>query len=186
MNREFLETLFDETYEMAYANSEEAIILRKKILEKIEILKGNEIIEINDFDLNLQGLVTEKLESFFMGNVNIFKEIYGLDEDNKAEIITALKDHSETIVNNFIDNAPIYESNLKEFIELKEKFRSELNEKKRAAFKEYEDLQTEREALVIELKYEVMLRISEFLYSIDRMKKIDFMIEKETPEESEV
>ena len=49
MNRKFLETLFDKTYEMAYANSEEAIILRKKILEKIEILKGNEIIEINDF-----------------------------------------------------------------------------------------------------------------------------------------
>ena len=73
-------------------------------MEKIEILKGNEIIEINDFDLNLQGLVTEKLESFFMGNVNIFKEIYGLDEDNKAEIITALKDHSETIVNNFPSN----------------------------------------------------------------------------------
>ena len=186
MNRKFLETLFDETYEMAYANSEEAIILRKKILEKIEILKGNEIIEINDFDLNLQGLVTEKLESFFMGNVNIFKEIYGLDEDNKAEIITALKDRSETIVNNFIDNAPIYESNLKEFIELKEKFRSELNEKKRVAFKEYEDLQTEREAFVLELKFEVMLKISEFLFNVEKMNKIDFMIEKETPEESEV
>ena len=186
MNREFLETLFDETYEMAYANSEEAIILRKKILEKIEILKGNEIIEINDFDLNLQGLVTEKLESFFMGNVNIFKEIYGLDEDNRVEIIIALKNHSETIVNNFIDHAPIYESNLKEFIELKEKFRSELNEKKRATFKEYEDLQTEREAFVLELKFEIMLRISEFLYNIEKVKKIDFMTEEKTPKESEV
>ena len=186
MNKEFLETLFNETYETAYANSEKAIILRTKILEKIEILRGSEIIEINDFDLNLQGLVTDKLENFFLGNINIFKEIYGLDEDNKAGIIVALKNHSETIVNDFIDNALIYESNLKEFIELKEKFRSKLNEKKREAFKEYEDLQTEREALVIELKYEVMLKISEFLYSIDRMKKIDFMIEKETPEESEV
>ena len=149
MNREFLETLYDETYETAYVNSEEAIILRRKIVEKIEILKSKEITEISIFDLDLQGLVTEKLESFFMGNVNIFKEIYGLDEDNRVEIIIALKNHSETIVNNFIDHAPIYESNLKEFIELKEKFRSGLKEKKRATFKEYEDLQTEREAFVL-------------------------------------
>ncbi|ACZ10746.1 Uncharacterised protein [Sebaldella termitidis] len=186
MNREFLESLFDETYEIVYANSEEAIMLRRKIVEKIEILKSKEITKISIFDLNLQGLVTDKLQSFFMGNINIFKEIYGLDEDNKAEMITALKNHSEKIVNDFIDNAPTYESNLKEFIELKEKFRPELNEKKRAVFKEYEDLQTEREAFILELKFEVMLKISEFLYNIDKIKKIDFMIEKKTPEETEV
>ena len=45
MNREFLETLLDETYEMAYANSEKAILLREKILEKIDFMIEKETPE---------------------------------------------------------------------------------------------------------------------------------------------
>jgi hypothetical protein len=178
MNREFLETLFSETYEMAYKNSESALILEDKITEKEEILKGSGMNQIIDFEVNLQGLVVDKLENFLLGSVSIFKEIYGLDEYNKDQMMMALKNHSEKIIEDFMDDASIYEDNSKEFLDLKDKFRNKLKNEKRTVFKEWEILLEEREFLIMDLKFEVMLTISEFLYNVDRLGKIDFMIEK--------
>ena len=68
MEKEFLLKLFDDAFEIAYGKNEQIIIFRSKILEKIEILKDKGIIEINDLDMEIQGLVKDKLLDFFIGS----------------------------------------------------------------------------------------------------------------------
>ena len=175
MGKEFLLRLFDETFEIAYGNSEQAIVFRAKILEKIEILKDKGIIEINDLDMEIQGLVKDKLLDFFIGSSNIFKEIYGLDEENKDEMITVLKDHSEVITGDFRDGNKEYNLLIAEKRMLLKEFEEKLNPKEKTAYFELDDLQANREVFILELTFEVMLTISEFLYNVERIKK--------TPEE---
>ena len=175
MNKNFLGELFDNTFEIAYRKNEQTIIFRAKILEKIEILKDKGIIEINDLDTEIQGLVKDKLLDFFIGSSNIFKEIYRLEQENKDEILTALKNQSEVITEDFRRENEEYNSLKSEKIILLKEFEEKSNPKEKTASFELDDLQADREVFILELMFEVMLTIGEFLYNVERIKK--------TPEE---
>ncbi len=180
--------LFEEIYSEVLSENvgyKKSVYKSDKLIQVLT--KYPEFKKVSATDNGKELLVYDEMLRYLMNTIGMFIAVHKIkNKKDKKTVIKGLKDRFEKVEKKYRNTSEEYQIEREKYVNADKKLMAVINDDDKKIYTALSDAESDRFLLEIDLMFEVMLKVGEFLHGIEKIKMKSFFENKKTPEESEV